>query len=63
MGLLETRKISCPYCGEMIDIVVDCSIYSQEYIEDCHVCCRPIVLSITIDADGDPLINARHENE
>jgi len=63
LSLLETTKISCPYCGEMIDIVVDCSVYSQEYIEDCHVCCRPIVLTITIDNEGVPLILARNEDE
>jgi len=32
----------CPYCGEQISMVLDISVRSQTYIEDCEVCCRPI---------------------
>jgi len=32
----------CPYCGEHISMVLDTSVRSQTYIEDCEVCCRPI---------------------
>ena len=35
---------SCPHCGEPIDTYPDPGGGSpQEYIEDCSVCCRPIV--------------------
>ncbi len=63
MSLLETRHIDCPYCGEQIEIVIDCSISSQNYIEDCSVCCQPINLAITIDAEGIPQVTALNENE
>ncbi|HEY8682184.1 MAG TPA: CPXCG motif-containing cysteine-rich protein, partial [Rhodanobacter sp.] len=43
--MLAPIDISCPYCGEPIEILVDASAGDQHYIEDCQVCCRPIKLS------------------
>ena len=65
---LAPRDISCPYCGEQIDILVDPSIAEQSYIEDCQVCCRPIVLDVTVDGsqgmdDQEITVTVRHENE
>ena len=34
--------LSCPYCNAPISMLLDSSIPSQAYIEDCEVCCRPI---------------------
>jgi len=31
---LDTVLLDCPYCGENIALVIDCSIDFQEYIED-----------------------------
>ena len=59
---LEEREIDCPYCGEAIDVLVDCSIEQQTYVEDCHVCCRPILLSVSV-FDGEITIGVRQENE
>ena len=61
-GLTE-QPVSCPYCGETITILVDDSLPEQEYIEDCQVCCRPIVFDVTVDTDGDAIVSARSENE
>ena len=61
-GLTE-QSISCPYCGETITILVDDSLPEQEYIEDCQVCCRPIVLHVSIDPEGDAAVTANAENE
>jgi len=63
MNEQEFQSIQCPYCGESIDIVIDCSIPDQDYIEDCQVCCRPINFDITIDGSGELMVNVRHENE
>lgn len=35
----------CPYCWENISMLLDTSIPSQTYIEDCEVCCNPIEVS------------------
>lgn len=63
MNELEPRKIQCPYCGETIDILIDCSIQEQSYIEDCQVCCRPINFEVSIDYEGDLNLIVRNENE
>ncbi|MCZ2720805.1 CPXCG motif-containing cysteine-rich protein [Marinomonas sp. 15G1-11] len=59
MSELLEKDISCPYCGEMIEVLED----SQEYIEDCQVCCRPIVFHINSAFDGSPSISVHSENE
>ncbi len=42
----------CAYCGESNTTFVDLtSGMSQNYIEDCQVCCRPNLLYISIDED------------
>lgn len=43
---------TCPYCGEAIELVVDTSAGSTEYVEDCPVCCQPMQVSVAVDADG-----------
>ena len=63
MNQLRSKKISCPYCGEQIEIVVDCSIPEQEYIEDCEVCCRPINLIISVAENEKVRVSTKHENE
>lgn len=43
----------CDACGQEIVIPVDLSAgESQEYVEDCPVCCRPNVIHIEI-LDGE----------
>lgn len=62
--LLEDVEICCPYCGETYISSVDGSAGNQEYIEDCYVCCRPIMINVEFDPEG-KLVNfyARQENE
>ena len=43
--LLEAQ-ISCPYCAEHLLILIDPFEREQEFIEDCQVCCRPIVMLV-----------------
>ena len=63
MPELTEQSICCPYCGETISILVDNSLPEQTYVEDCQVCCRPIVLNVTVDLDGDVAVGAAAENE
>lgn len=63
MNEIEERKIQCPYCGEYIDILVDCSDIGQTYIEDCQVCCQPINFSIRTTETGKLTVFTSHENE
>jgi hypothetical protein len=63
MELIQEANVNCPYCGEVISVLLDGSIDEQEYIEDCQVCCRPIVLHVRVSADGSCTAEARDENE
>lgn len=42
------EAIDCPICGENLTVLIDLSVESQSYIEDCQVCCRPMLLSYTV---------------
>ena len=42
---------SCPYCWEEISVVLDPSVRSQTYVEDCEVCCHPIEIRYSIEDD------------
>jgi hypothetical protein len=62
MNLLETT-VDCPYCGENLDVLIDESETGQSYIEDCQVCCRPIVFFVSVEPDGETDVVVRAENE
>ena len=63
MHELIEEAIHCPYCGEQITVVIETLDESQEYIEDCQVCCRPIIFDIGVNVDGSTSISVRSENE
>ena len=62
MNLLQEHPISCPYCGETITLLIDCSESAQNYVEDCQVCCQPIVLDVQVEDEDSVVISARAEN-
>ena len=56
---MQTR-VSCPYCGEENLIVIDESAgESQDYVEDCQVCCQPWQVTVTLNEDGEPEVDVR----
>ncbi|NOT83352.1 MAG: CPXCG motif-containing cysteine-rich protein [Methylococcaceae bacterium] len=63
MRNLPPETIQCPYCGEQIEVFVDCSVSEQAYVEDCSVCCRPIVFSVISSAGEVVSIEGRTEDE
>ena len=50
--MIQFETITCPYCWEAIEIALDLSVESQQQVEDCSVCCRPIVVRYST-ADGE----------
>ncbi|MFZ5756884.1 MAG: CPXCG motif-containing cysteine-rich protein [Pseudomonadota bacterium] len=63
MSTTQTAFVQCPCCWEQIEIVVDCSVRRQEYVEDCSVCCRPLILTV-VTARGEVVsVEARPEDE
>ena len=63
MHLQEIVETNCPYCGEAIQLLVDCSVPYQEYIEDCQVCCKPIEIRANAGREGIPDLSDRSEND
>lgn len=63
MSALDSVEVQCPYCWEMLDISVDPSVPDQEYVEDCQVCCQPIVVHVAFDEDLVPTVNVWAEND
>ncbi|MCA1734422.1 MAG: CPXCG motif-containing cysteine-rich protein [Acidobacteria bacterium] len=49
----EFVPVSCPYCGEESDLLVDEDGGSrQSYVQDCPVCCQPWQVEITRDRES-----------
>jgi len=64
MNTQEEVRFSCPYCGENMTTLVDISAGNQQYIEDCQVCCCPILFDIELDVAGElQHVITRRENE
>ncbi|HEY1603787.1 MAG TPA: CPXCG motif-containing cysteine-rich protein [Pirellulales bacterium] len=52
----------CDACGEEIVIPLDLSAgESQQYVEDCPVCCHPNVIHVELDREGELRIWAEAE--
>lgn len=46
-------QVTCPYCGAESEVALDPgSGASQQYVEDCPVCCRPWTVTVTYRSDG-----------
>ena len=40
---------TCPYCWKTISILIDTSVDTQRFVEDCENCCHPIEFSYAIE--------------
>ena len=63
MNPLEDRDARCPWCDAPIEMRIDVSAGSQSYIEDCQVCCAPIVVHVAMDPDVDDDLTLRLERD
>jgi hypothetical protein len=60
----EAVDVTCPYCGEPFSTMADTSAGSQQYIEDCPVCCRPVEFHLETGPDMELLfLAARREDD
>jgi hypothetical protein len=54
----------CAFCGEENEVFVDPSGGDrQTFTEDCAVCCRPNLITLAVDAEGEVTIEAVQEYE
>lgn len=63
MEPLEEQIVACPYCGEAIEVLLDPQEAGDQYIEDCQVCCRPIIFNVVGDGMGNLSVTVRDEND
>lgn len=52
MNRLQGQDATCPNCWETVNLTLDLSVPEQSYVEDCPVCCKPMVVSYTT-AEGE----------
>jgi hypothetical protein len=60
--LSATHTITCPYCWQSVAVCLDLSEPEQQYVEDCSVCCHPIVIHYLIGEEADVTITVRAES-
>ena len=54
----------CQSCGEEIVIPIDLTAgQSQQYVEDCPVCCNPNLIEVVIQASGEIEVSSRSEQD
>jgi hypothetical protein len=54
----------CAFCGEENEVFVDPSGGRQQaFTEDCTVCCRPNLITLTLDDDGNVRLQVTQEYE
>lgn len=64
MECMKTVTVQCPYCGALNEELIDCSVEPpEEYVEDCEICCSPMVITIRSVEGEEPVVTVRRENE
>ncbi|WP_283787513.1 CPXCG motif-containing cysteine-rich protein [Bermanella sp. WJH001] len=65
MSALPEHLINCPYCNETNEILIEFNEDSetQDYIEDCQVCCQPIHIIVETDSRGEIQVLAKTDDE
>ena len=47
---LVEHSFTCPACWATISMLLDLSAGAQTFVEDCEVCCRPLLISFETNA-------------
>lgn len=62
--MFHSEDISCPYCGEIQTTDLDGTGGSQEYWQDCQVCCAPILFRLTVNPwNGELTVTVHRDDE
>ena len=64
-GTADTEAVvECPYCGAPNEVALDPGGGArQDYVEDCHVCCRPWSVRVEYRPDGTAEVSLRAADE
>ena len=60
----DEASFFCDYCNQENVIPIDVSEgTTQDYVEECAVCCRPNVVHVEIDDEGVPLVRSERAQD
>ena len=51
MDAVNTFYVTCPYCGESVEIFVEDDVRGT-FVQDCEVCCNPWLVRVSHGPDG-----------
>lgn len=60
--LLTLTVITCPYCWELVELQVDETLLPSSYVEDCNVCCQPILIHLSLSSSTGTTAQVEREN-
>jgi hypothetical protein len=46
----DTHVVTCPYCGEQVELFVELDVRGS-YVQDCEVCCNPWMVRVSREED------------
>ncbi len=46
----DTHVVTCPYCGEEVEIYIEPDVRGS-YVQDCEVCCNPWTVRVSREDD------------
>jgi hypothetical protein len=55
-------RVVCPSCGESVELLIDGTVPHQRYVEDCEVCCAPMIVEVDATTE-EPTVVVTRENE
>ena len=62
--LIQAFDQECPWCGTGFTVEIDNTTVDPEIVEDCRICCAPILIRVERDYSGDiTQVIANKENE
>lgn len=61
--MLDPVPASCPYCGERVELLFDPGAGPHAYVEDCSVCCRPMLVRWVEDGAGAQRVEVRRDDD
>jgi hypothetical protein len=55
------KTVLCPYCGQAFEIPIDVSSPDPSFVTDCEICCRPMTIAVSRDANDEVSVSAHAE--
>ena len=50
-ALIDGHEVQCPWCFERVELIL-CAQEIDVFIEDCEVCCKPWMITVSRSQNG-----------